>query len=248
MKPTPWTIRETQAHLSLPHIEVGIDLAHAGAGLSDLAISGAPQGNVSLLQVDAPNLTSGSSAYKPIDTYVRQNDLVATYEESQGHRRRLQAYWRAIESTPELTAATILELVVSVQTDLLDSQPAMCVASQFPTGEYLQFADTGENEPVQIDHPLGDSHAGLLLVRPAGSDVSFMQATHPADCSDIQISTQDADASLLEVRHPLFAEQLEKGVIRRSRVRVAILPRSGDLALAFASFREFAASEPMLTV
>ena len=51
--------------------------------------------------------------------------------------------------------------------------------------------------------------------------------------------------TIMEVRHPIFSRRLEKGVIRRARLRVAVVPRADDLSsggrLATARLRQFRA-------
>ena len=246
MSNTAWTIDGTTARLTHTRLDGRLQLSKSSAGLTDVSIEGSPLPHTVLLRVDAPNLSSGSSPRPPVEIYRRQDDLVATYQEHDGQQRRLQVYWRAVEVIPTLPAATMLELVVSVQTDLLDSHPAMHASSQFPESELLQFADSGDREPSRVND-LHDGRGGFHLVRPRGSDVSFMQAAHPTDFAGVETATAKDDRPYVEVRYPLFAEQLEKGVIRRARLRVALLPRAGDLALATICYREFAASEPMLT-
>lgn len=242
MNAIPWTLNGTHAHLAHARIKASIELAHANVGLTEFSINGATLANTSLLNIVAPSLTSKP----PIDIYVRQQDLVATYEEPDGQRQRLQAYWRVVNSDSE-PFTTTLELVVSVQTDLLDSHPAMFASSQFVAAEVSRFAVAENNEPVLIRRNAVDQ-AGFLLIRPHDAEASFMQAAHPTDFAGIELSQSDGTFQPVELRHPLFAESLEKGVIRRARIRLAILPRENDLALATACYRDFAASEPMLTV
>jgi hypothetical protein len=49
------------------------------------------------------------------------------------------------------------------------------------------------------------------------------------------------------VRHSLFAERLEKGVILRARLLAAFVDRERERAELAALYREFAASDPPLT-
>ncbi|MCG8584067.1 MAG: hypothetical protein MI757_05085, partial [Pirellulales bacterium] len=215
------------ASLDLEHVDRGLQVTDQANGEQGLPFT--------LLQIEAPSLRQDNSSASPVDFYSRGRDLVATYRENAGQQRRLQVYWRALEASHTETQIAVLELVVSVQTDLLDSNPAMYVASRFPTGEIVGECEVGSAE--------NDQH--FVLVRPATQPLSIMQAVHPSDrIGDAEL---EADDTGTVVRHPLFAEQLEKGVIRRARARVAILPRERDLQLALDCFDAFAASEPVLT-
>ena len=245
---SPWTLSGTQARLRLPHFEAAIDLGRADAGLGDVKVESVVCHDLSLLGVFAPNLTLDSTASEPLDSYVRENDLVATFGESDGQKRRLQAYWRVVPFDATTADAIVLELVVSVQTDLLESHPAMFVVSKFPSGELLPFAADDDGECQVVGDNASERPADFMLIRPAGSNVSFMQASHPEDCVNTEIVSSADQSAGIAMRHAMFAEQLEKGVIRRSRVRVAMLRREEDDKLASRCFRQFAASEPVLTV
>ena len=66
-------------------------------------------------------------ATKSIATFAA-SDLVATYHETHTRKRRGQVYWRIVKlaTTPEQHA---IELVASVQTSLLDSDPTVEIHS-----------------------------------------------------------------------------------------------------------------------
>jgi hypothetical protein len=247
MNSTVWTIDGTNARLEHGCVQSSLDLGHCGAGLRNLVLGGAAAPDIALLELQVPRMTDGSTETPPVDAYVRQNDLVATYEQTDGDRLRLQAYWRAVESPADLAEATLLELVVSVQTDLLDSDPATHVASRFSGCTLSRFVETSEGNFESVEPGTDDGQAGFVLLRLDGDEVTIMQAAHPSDSMGIETIASDDDRRV-EVRHPLFAQHLEKGVIRRARLRVAVLPRTDDVALAAACYREFAKSEPMLTV
>ena len=247
MNSTVWTIDGTSARLDHGSVRGSLDLGHCVAGLGNLVLGGAALPDVALLELQIPRMTDNSTEATPVDAYVRQNDLVATYEQTDGNRLRLQAYWRAVESPAHLAKATLLELVVSVQTDLLDGDPATHVTSRFSGCTLLRFVETSAGEFESTGPGADDGQECFVLLRPDGDDVTIMQAAHPSDSMGIETIISDVDGRT-EVRHPLFAQHLEKGVIRRARLRVAILPRSDDATLATACYREFATSEPMLTV
>jgi hypothetical protein len=57
----------------------------------------------------------------------------------------------------------------------------------------------------------------------------------------------ESGARSLRLVHHLFPESLEKGVIRRGRVRGWFLPREGDADAAAERYRQWLAEPPPLT-
>jgi hypothetical protein len=70
---------------------------------------------------------------------------------------------------------------------------------------------------------------------------------HPADFhGDCLVKSSGADATLT-LRHRLFPEPLEKGVILRGQIRAAWLPRDHDQSAAAALYRALLDLPPPLT-
>src|SRR5262245_47212241 len=66
-----------------------------------------------------------SESLQLADSYLRGGDMVASFAESGGQRVAPEIYWRA--SFVQELAATKIELIVSIRTGLLDSEPASLV-------------------------------------------------------------------------------------------------------------------------
>jgi hypothetical protein len=71
---------------------------------------------------------------------------------------------------------------------------------------------------------------------------------HPTDfCEDKLVVTQDG-ASTVELRHNLFRNPLEKGVILRARIRgVFLSERPDDASRVAKAYQSFALSPPPLS-
>jgi hypothetical protein len=145
-------------------------------------------------------------------------------------------------------------LIVSVQTNLLDSDPSILATSVLPIECILRLQGPAADqfELLSIDDPTpqpatpaGD--AGLLLFRLAGGRLSYVEMVHPADFCGVSVTVEDALKHWVRSSFQLFPERLEKGVIRRARLRGCFLPRNGDRTGAVTLYREFAASAPPLT-
>jgi hypothetical protein len=134
-----------------------------------------------------------------------------------------------------------VELIMSMRTDLLDSEPLTSVESFLQNGEALSTLrlQTGDFRPAsparlqRADLAAGEVPA-FLFRHPS---VSYFQMVHPDDFFVVELG-------LWRKKHPrltttLFPERLEKGVIRRARVCGWFLPAENDLAVAVELGRQF---------
>jgi hypothetical protein len=217
-----------------------IDIARPDLGLQklrfdDTALAG------ELLAVAPTGMSSWPA--RLADAYVRGDDLVAAYEATADWPYASQLYWRAEPTDHDGGVLASLSLLVSIQTSLLDTHPRVCVTSQLPADEvlFLAFDDRGE---MQIDDVTVGTHEispnaklGCLLLRLPGGGLSYAELM-PA--SDFQRLTVEFDSdSGCRTRWELFAEFLEKGVIRRARLQTALLDRQHDLEAAAVCCRRF---------
>ncbi|MEX0599465.1 MAG: hypothetical protein WD205_02405, partial [Rhodothermales bacterium] len=124
-----------------------------------------------------------------------------------------------------------LSLIVSVQTDLLDSHPQIRVTTRLAADELIEHRALSIEHPASsIEHP-----ASCLLWRLAGGKLSYAEIVPESDFRQLTVE-RDADG-VASVHWDLFAEFLEKGVIRRARIQGAFLPRQDDIELAAACCR-----------
>ncbi len=271
MSTTPtWTMDGLRAQLRNERFTASMDLEQPELGL------GAPQWpHGRLLGVACADDSRMTLVQE--DIYVRDGDLVAAYMHGQSPQFRMQIYWRwldraTIGETPgahgdELVA---LELQVSVQTELLDSWPEVHTQTELLGGDVAQVA-AGEVQQLPTDAqrvaqfaPAGRRVPRIALFRPRDATTSYVEIVHPADVSHIEDEATPArgavptasDAATVKspspregalLRHRLFAEHLEKGVIRRARIRGVIGPRQQDVEWAVACAESFSGTAPPLT-
>src|SRR5437879_3239000 len=130
MQSSPWRIEDHVARLDSEPLRAEIDLLNPAGGVKVTSAAGAAISDVTLFQVGLPAAPAGG----PVEFFARGNDLIAIYSERPGHPFRAQIYWRLIPSLfPEdrierLRGVAALELILSIQTSLLDSEPALDVA------------------------------------------------------------------------------------------------------------------------
>jgi hypothetical protein len=244
---SPWELQDSQARLTVDALEGRLDCSQPFAGLA-ATFAGAA---LRLFRVELPPPSQSPDDQSP-ECYVRGCDLVCTYFQDDQRKLRGQVYWRALEWGPQ--RAPGVDLIVSVQTSLLDSDPTLKVRSGVQAFEVIGVK---QFEPAAIEDifkPDPNSHVVTLrgkmpacwLFRLSGAGFTYVEMVHPADF--VSSCFQETSPGELEHSTQLFQGPLEKGVILRSRLRGVIVPRSGDVAAAIACYRDFAASEPPLTV
>jgi hypothetical protein len=186
------------------------------------------------------------------ECYVRGADLIATYEASASRAVRSQIYWRMLDADGEMAVG--VEVLVSVETDLLDSDPSTIVSSALPAAQVLVLRDAAPPafEVVDPTERGSDALVGdgiqVVLARLQGCPFSYVEMISPTDCDRSAISLDSTSSGMVRVDHVCFAERLEKGVIRRSRLRGYFVLREQDTDIANQLRVQFAESEPPLTV
>jgi hypothetical protein len=247
-----WRLEGTSAQLTTGELAATIDLLRPADGLSGVRLGQQPLNRMKLLQVHLlPN-----QPHEPdelIDAYVRGSDLIATYAQRPPRTVRPQIYWRAI-GTRVGEQATGVELILSAQTSFLESDPALALTSSLAANEVWRLTSAAEcaYEHLQLspNHPVAATSSngtGLFLFRIPGASFSYVEMVHPTDFAAAELALENAAENLVGLTHRLFPENLEKGVIRRGRIRSLFVPRDTDQQTAFAFYRTFADSPPPLT-
>lgn len=140
----------------------------------------------------------------PSDAYVRGGDLVVSYREADERPFSVQVYWSIAESSR--LSALILDATISIQTRQWEAYPEVGVSSSIGIAP----------------HASGQ----VRLLRPASGDWTYAELAPAEDfAADLAVGGSPLATAWL------FDEQfMERGVIRRLRVRGAIIPREDDEA------------------
>lgn len=173
------------------------------------------------------------------DHWIRGRDVVAIYEPDDARRLRSTVMWRTI---PGAGGGAAWEVVVSAQTSRLETPVDVTVHSDV-AADTVVWSPAGAEpcwRPLAAA-PQGFHAAAVILARRGGS--SCLVAVHPGDARSTEISTAPGRCGIAT---RLFAADLEKGVLLRSRVLAAVGPRADDEAWATRLLRDFAASPPPL--
>lgn len=242
MEHPTWRLSASSANLQSPLVCGEVDLKQPARGLFNVRWRSQTLADHEILGVELA--ASEAAADSLSGAYQRGSDLIATYEQTAARPMRVQIYWRAAD---DAVLGTFVELQLSVQTSLLDSRPALAVASRLPAGEARRLVDAASGEfellksPVTAVSPAGPS---CWLFRWPQCGLSYAEMSFPSDSHDERLTL--SDAGRLELRRRVFVEPLEKGVILRTRVRGVYLPSVRDEELAAAAYRAFIHSPPPL--
>jgi len=244
-----WRIDRNRASVDASGLSARVDLQQPDAGLVDVAWHGNPWCNSRLFQVRQPLSSSG---YELLDAYVRGPDLVAVYRTPSNESLATQVYWRFI-AYPDLDAAGV-ELIVSVQTELLDDDPCLTVGSELPCSGILQAIGPGTAGFARVslpegatDEPCRCTGTGLFLYGLNAGRGSYLEMVHPADFFAGEFE-RTPESSVLRSRFELFEERLEKGVLRRARSCGLLLGHTQEAEpTARECYRRWLASDAPLT-
>jgi hypothetical protein len=214
-----WRFTTTDAWLSIGALRGHVTLTSPAAGIDKLTWNAA---NV----VGRVLGVSAGATSAPQDAFARENDLVAVYAQSEPQEFLWQVYWRA--SAPA-ARVVVLDAILSLQTPLSESFPRVTSHTVLSVGEAAKLPGDGD----------------IIVLRPAGCDWTYAEMTHPKDRGLLEVASVPEGHSRI-VRH-LGGQFLEKGVIRRLRLRGAFLPREDDFELAQHYYTELAEETPPLT-
>ena len=244
-----WELEKHAARIQCEGFGARLDLTRPAEGLFEIRVGRATFPESRLLGVAMPSFTPGD-VESLIEFHARGAALVAAYKESPSWPVRTDALWRAVVPAASDGFLAVIELRLSVRTELLDSQPGLAVQTTLPAAEALRLVDpasarfescTRASDSSRRLEPEGGP--GCLVFRLAGSDLSYAEMVHPADFRTSELSLGTDRSAAVQVRHRLFCEPLEKGVILRARLRGMFLPRNHDTETAAECYAAFAAAE-----
>ncbi len=228
-----WRVDHPVAHLCQGDLQATVNVLTPQCGLEQLRIAGTPLPGSTERVVFAADQTGVSAELNEV--YVRGADLIAVYTQTKGQPFRASVYWRTVSTADDRTAHAAVDVMVSLETHLLESRPAVTIEATLPAREVLAL----DGRPVEraVAFSLAPPcHGGAnrpqgFLIRLAGVDQSLALLVRPEDACEV---TAQWDAQgCVHIAHRLLCDPLEKGVILRARVR-SVWGR-GDVDLQTAS-------------
>ncbi|MEX2185597.1 MAG: hypothetical protein WD875_02340 [Pirellulales bacterium] len=129
--PSPWNLSGRSAKLTAGDFSAAVAVDRPGLGIHDIAWAGQPLDAVGhWLAFSEPGPAPSDRVRAIEDVYVRGHDLVVVYAENKEHPLRYFVYWRSLGEADLCGAAAGLDVVVSVQTSVLDAKPAASLSSR----------------------------------------------------------------------------------------------------------------------
>lgn len=242
-----WQLQGHSAKLELPGVEAALDLASPHLGLCDISLF-ARQVDGHVLGVRYSE-DEGPIWGPPADHYVRGEDLVAVYEQTDDCPFRATLYWR-VSGALAKTGGVAVDLIISVQTNSLDVTPELRSFSSFSDAEVVCFPASADGLRLDVDRSM--RLAGETPSRPIGCarvplsrhDASYCEMVHPSDWRGLDVRQRGRG---IELSWSLLGHVMEKGVIRRLRVRGIFLGGRAEDTVVSALYSDFAGSPPPLT-
>lgn len=245
-----WSFRRPIGQLSSAALQGQVDATNPQRGLHGLRLHGEPlEGHLLGVTRAADGQSAAATTQEHswpsrlADAYVRGHDLVATYEPDADWPYAPQVYWSADTAGNASSAFASLRLLVSIQTELLDTHPLLDVASELPADEVLHF-DVRGNEPSDLQSVADGSPQTIdprgemcCLLRRLPGGLSCAETMPASDF--LRLTVRHEAGGVCRTQWRLFSEFLEKGVIHRARVGLVFLPRENDVQLAVESCRSF---------
>jgi hypothetical protein len=190
-----WFLEGAKAKFACGALTAELDVQRPMDGLHLLQVS-ADAVSGRLMAVDVNDSSRSSEPlWIPSDVYTRGGDLVATYREPAGQPFHLQMYWRALAGGRR--DAAVLEAIVSIQTPEWEAYPFISLSSSLD-GCAARLDQGGVNFQSQRDW-------------------GYVEASLPGDFAPGTVHP----ASSRWTYGKLF---MERGVIRRLRLRGAFVP------------------------
>lgn len=242
-----WSLHNTIGRLTHGELSGDVDVARPifrlrGNSFHDkevtCALLGVARNDESVAGVDAETATGSQWWPLPVaEVYVRGNDLVASYRPVNDWPYSPQLYWQANTLDAVEGVLASLSLTVCLQTHLLDTCPQISVASQMPSRELLRLSIREDGlasvEPV-VERDCVAPEGSLLCTirRLKGAPMSYVEVMPATDFRELKLQADGGGNGNSRSEWLLFADFLEKGVIRKARVQAALVPQQNDVELA----------------
>lgn len=211
-----WRLDGSTARFESRSFSAAVDVAAPHLGLSSLRYEGELVAG-SLLGVAVDDLRSDDA---PSDSYVRGNDLVVAYRETDERPFSVQVYWSVAAADD---GSLTIDATTSIQTRQWEAYPRVEVISTSPGSEFVELDETS------------------ILLRPANAAWSYAELALPGDFAGAH------DVNACHSRWLFDGQFMERGVIRRLRVRGVLLERTHDLQATERAQASLAAEQPPLT-
>lgn len=171
-----------------------------------------------IFAVGVPEVGADASGYSFTleEAYQRGEDFIVRFDQSMGDSFAFQLDWRLL---PETGACAGVELWLSVQTDDLDSSPVLSIASDIGSDQWSAFSHqdlAADSSSASTAEKNAQTNVAALLCKSSSDSASLLWLVEPTDQRHAVLQGEPT-SSARQIR--LFDHFMEKGVIRRARMR-----------------------------
>ena len=244
MSSPTWQPQGSCALLHGGAISAALDVAQPSAGLALRHTAQAGIDSLRLFALGLPRVGPGGEAEPPAEWYIRGSDLVAVYPESDVCPMEVDALWRACCPNAPDPRLAIVDLILSVRTNLACARAALTVASSVPGAEVFRLIDAGNAAYSQVNlRPDATVHLDWA-VRPSClyfplPAAGYVEMVHPSSVCTDELVACDRGGQV-HLCHRLFGQGLEKGVLLRAWIRGVLLAGAEQKRCAADCYAEFA--------
>jgi hypothetical protein len=188
-------------------------------------------------------------ATRLVDRWARGGDLTAVYEPADTRALRATAMWRVLGHLLDMPPGVrAWEVIVSVQTSLLHSDPTMAVLCDLSGSMTLgcDADDPDEGGWHARAMPATTASPALLVRSLTTADRAPTTTLIAAHDSRGRCTEASLEQGRMRIVCSLFESTIEKGVLLRSRILAAAGPATDDLAWATRLLRCYRRLPPML--
>ncbi len=190
-----------------------------------------------------------SHATEAEEVYAREHDLIARFRQTPADAYAFQLDWQLLPVCSPFAGG--VELWLSIQTDFLDVQPVLEIACRAPhPNRWVRHEHSAlMSESVAHRSQAGRGPAAFECKLKIGAGQYKTGATglwllEPSDQGNVNVVSSSNDP---ETRIQLFGHFMEKGVLRRARMRFLFSPEQLSVPELSNAYREFASSPLPLT-
>jgi len=245
-----WALDGLCARLTNPQTQASVDLCHPQHGLHEIVWNERRlQGNLLGVTASSPTNSDMSWEHDVQDHFIRGNDLVVCYRQSEVRPFSLEVYWRLVTTSKDVL---IVDAIISWQTELLESFPFVTATSQLPF-QQAWLVPIGHEEtckPAEAEffgHTLNNREKPLgILLSSTEKQWSYLEMSHPDDPGEWRVNM--VEKGRCQIKRNLGGDFQEKGVIRRMRIRGCLLTGTDNHSLATELLKDFRDTSLPLTV
>lgn len=230
-----WVWQEGQAKVTTQRGTATLEISHPGAGIGFTSSNTAAW---SLFQC----FPLPQHSMQLEEAYVREQDLIVRFRQSEEDKFSFQLNHRLLPTDNQLLLG--LELWVSIQTNELDVEPKMRIQCDAPQGTEWEIWNHGQ---VVGDDQTEHADSGPAAILGWASESTLVWLIEHSDQGNCELIAAGENATAEQRAVELFGHFMEKGVIRRARMRAYLCPDRPSPSQIRDWYLEFAASPLPLT-